>query len=68
MNQQSQATRHRVFISLRHAQIGVIPRRDYVSFEGTGKDAPRKRGPRNDAHTKVVQGGEHLALFFTVYK
>ena len=55
-------------VNSRRVHIGVTPCRDCVSFEGTGKEAACKRGPRNDAHTKVVQRGEHLALFLTIYK
>ena len=55
-------------VNVRHARISVTPRSDCVSFEGACKEAARERGPRDDAHTKVAQCGEHLALFFTVYK
>jgi len=50
------------------SRIGVPTRCPHIAFERTSEETPRQRRPRDNTNSKVLESGEHLALFLSVHK
>ena len=46
----------------------LAPRCCFVTFKGTSEEAPCQWRPRDDAHTKMFECGEHFAFLLSVHK